>query len=58
MRKKSLVGWMYKDDELEFKSISAWRDSPLGVYVCLLKHKKGIGKFDCKKVRITIEEVK
>jgi len=58
MKKKILVGWMYLEEDYAFHSISAWNDSPLGVYLVLLKHKKDMGKFSSKKVRITIEEIK
>lgn len=56
-RKKSLVGWTYDDEDFEFKSVSAWHDSPLGLNLYILKYKKDLGKFKGYKVRITIEEV-
>lgn len=55
--KKVLEGWTYEEDDFEFNSISAWSDSPQGVYFVVLKYKKDLGKFKGKKVRITIEEV-
>ena len=51
------MGWIYADEEYTFHSISAWNDSPQGLYFVLMKHKKDIGKFDCKKVKVTVEEL-
>lgn len=57
MRKKVLEGWTYADDDFTFQSISAWSDSPQGIYFVLLKNKKDLGKFAGKHFRITIEEL-
>ena len=56
-KRKSVTGWIYADEDYAFHSISAWNDSPQGLYFVLMKHKKDIGKFDCKKVRITVQEL-
>jgi hypothetical protein len=55
--KNILEGWVYDDEDYNFHSISAWNDSPLGIYCCILKHKKDLGQFKGHKVRITIEEI-
>jgi hypothetical protein len=55
--KKILVGWVYDEEDYAFHSISAWNDSPQGIYLCVLKHKKNLGQFKGHKVKVTIKEL-
>jgi hypothetical protein len=57
MKKKSLVGWIYSNDEFEFSNIDAWGGYIPALQICILKNKKSLGKFKGSKVRITIEEL-
>ena len=56
-KRKVLVGWIYEDDDCAFHNMYAYSDSVEGLYFCLLKRKKSLGKFKGKKVRITVQEL-
>jgi len=55
-KKKSLVGWVYGDEDYQFSNIDAYGYLP-ALNLVVLKRKSDLGKFEGKKVRITIEEL-